>query len=188
MKYLINCSSSKKTPLLLRSSNLNQLSFHDILGKKRLELINGRGIILDWERTLPAWELYSGERSTLFKHVIPQNWQKECTEILILSALFGWIKHTDLIPYYDLEINDNINNQSIQRYWRSAIFTTAPNRLKGNDFINQDQDIDLLSLKYRRAIHGSANPVSIIPNVIFADKYGHGKGKWLNNQLNNLEC
>jgi cytoplasmic iron level regulating protein YaaA (DUF328/UPF0246 family) len=103
--------------------------------------------------------------------------------VKILSALFGWINHTDKIPFYDLKMTNtiNINNtwMSVWRYWRDT------NHLNG--LVNQNLDIDLLSLNYRKAINGNGQNVAILPNVHFND-YGVQKGNWLNNQLDNIIC
>ncbi|RVU25060.1 peroxide stress protein YaaA [Sandaracinomonas limnophila] len=180
MAYLITCAGSKVEKGTFQTSNLNSLSFNDILGPARIELLNlVPKIKLDWERSLPAWKLYSGNRSKLYPQIREENWKKNCVEIKVLSALFGWIKHTDLLPYYDLRMSDKIlDNKFVYKYWQNKNVLAQ--------FIDEN-DIDLLSTNYRKAIHGNSNPVAIIPNVNFTD-YGVQKGKWLNKELNNLAC
>ena len=116
----------------------------------------------------------------MYPPITEANWTKNCIDIKILSALFGWIKHTDLVPYYDLKMSDNIpqTRRKIFQYWHNQ------NLL--NQFVNLN-DIDLLSGDYRKAVHGNTNPISIIPNTQFTD-YGVQKGIWLNNQLENTIC
>jgi cytoplasmic iron level regulating protein YaaA (DUF328/UPF0246 family) len=121
MAYLITCAGCKLKPTN-KPSSLQQLSFHDQLGETRKELIAlNAHIKLNWELTLPAWQLYSGPRSKLYPQITAANWTKNCIEIRILSALFGWINHTDLIPYYDLKMSDNIpqTKQKIFNYWNN---------------------------------------------------------------------
>jgi hypothetical protein len=69
-------------------------------------------------------------------------------------------------------------NQKIFQYWH--------NQNVLNQLVHQN-DIDLLSGDYRKAVHGNTNPVATIPNVKFND-YGVQKGIWLNNQLENTIC
>jgi cytoplasmic iron level regulating protein YaaA (DUF328/UPF0246 family) len=181
MAYLITCAGSKRKPIIQNPSNIQDLAFHQILGNARRELLElNPQIKLDWNYTLPAWQLYSGNRSKIYPQISGLNWEKGCVEIRILSALFGWVKHTDLLPNYDLRMSDKIpgTKQMINKYWYSLNLLSQ--------FINQN-DIDLLSGDYRKAVHGNANPVSEITNELFND-YGVQKGKWLNNQLEKLIC
>jgi cytoplasmic iron level regulating protein YaaA (DUF328/UPF0246 family) len=173
MAYIISCSGRKRCPLQnpnSQPSTIENLSFNDELFICRLQNIENQNVILNWEFCLPAWQLYSGR---IYSPIIADNWVKNETNVLIVSALFGIIKHTDLIPSYKLVMNNNIAN-----YWR--------NNIDLNNFINQKVDIDLLSKNYKKAFNPQGNRIAEVPNAIFADKYGHHKGIWLNNQLNNL--
>ena len=96
MAFLITCCSSKKLPTQILHGNLNDLYGDTVLRQHRVDLIVQSGIQLDWSKTLPAYQLYSGK---IYSKISQQNWTKPCVEIKILSALFGWIRHTDLIPY-----------------------------------------------------------------------------------------
>lgn len=173
MSYLITCSGSKKCPESVPNT-LDNLSNPE-LNKHRKKVIELSGIELDWNRTLPAWKLYSGNYSRLYPQVSELNWTKANTDVKILSALFGWIKHTDRIPYYDLQMKSKIgkNNKSVYRIWNE--FKVLQN------YINND-DVDLLSDDYRKAIDNKAKLIATKPNVVFTDR-GVQKGKWLNEQL-----
>lgn len=179
MTYLITCAGSKRQPIH-NPSNLQALSFNEELNNARLELLYLTNIQLNWDFTLPAWQLYSGNRSRIYPQITLDNWTKDCIDIRILSALFGWIKHTDLLPYYDLRMSDKIpqTNQKIFQYWHNQNIL--------NQLVYQN-DIDLLSGDYRKAVHGNTNPVATIPNAQFND-YGVQKGIWLNNELENTIC
>lgn len=182
MAYLISCSGSKAQTLNNFASNIQSLSFHETLGNARQNLLAlNPQINLDWTNTLPAWQLYRGTRSRIYRNVTIDNWSKPCIEIKILSALFGWVRHTDLLPYYDLQMKDKIpnTNLSISSFW------------VGTDLLLQQiqaNDIDLLPQSYRRAIQGAVYPVGHAPNVEWNDNYGFHKGVWLNNQLENIIC
>jgi cytoplasmic iron level regulating protein YaaA (DUF328/UPF0246 family) len=177
MSYLITCSGSKVKPNQINSSSLNNLSYPQ-LNQTRKNLINQyqaqRGN-LDWKMCMPAWQLYSGTRAKLYPRVSNIKWTNPNTDVTILSALFGLIKHTDLIPYYDLAMTDKINFINVYDYWR--------NNFDLNIFINPLIDIDLLTNKYRKAFNADENPVANVPNIIWNDRYGVHKGQWLNEQL-----
>lgn len=182
MIYLITCAGSKITPVIQKPSTLELLSFSQTLNQARQKLLVLTEIDLDWNLTLPAWQLYSGNRSRIYPRITVANWTKDCIDIRILSALFGWIKHTDLLPYYDLKMTDIIPhiNQSIHRYWNNQ------HLLNINKFV-KPTDVDLLSGNYRKAIHGNTNPIAVLPNIQFTDR-GDQKGIWLNNELTNTIC
>jgi cytoplasmic iron level regulating protein YaaA (DUF328/UPF0246 family) len=178
MAYLITCSGSKQIPEDFIESALDNLSYNETLLEARQEILNLTGIELTWNNTLPAWKLYSGNRSRLYNHVSEQNWNKPCTDVKILSALFGWIKHTDFVPYYNLKMTDRVLNRSIWSIWYDM------NILE--EIINTE-DIDLLSQPYRKAIHGSVASVANHPGIVFHG-YGDQHGKWLNKKLTELAC
>jgi hypothetical protein len=49
------------------------------------------------------------------------------------------------------------------------------------------EDVDLLSINYRKAINGCGDPVSKIPHITFTDRGGQ-KGQWLNSELSIINC
>lgn len=176
MRYLINCSGSKNQDSRNKvSSNIHELSFnHELLNFREL-IIQKSGIKLDWQKCLPAWQLYAGR---LYKQISEENWIKQGSDIYILSALFGWIRHTDLIPFYDLSMNQpkhKIDGKFVYRIWQEFSIL--------DKFIDSKNDIDLLTQPYRKAIHNQITPVALLPNIKFNDNYGTHKGKWLNSQL-----
>lgn len=183
MAYLITCAGSKQLPNIRKPNIINNLSYNNTLLAPRQQLIALTRIRLDWSYTLPAWELYSGKDSKLYPRVCANNWKKPCIEIRILSALFGWINHTDLIPFYDLKMTSTIkiNNstKSVWCYWRDINLLNA--------IVDHQADIDLLSANYRKAINGNGQNVAVVPNVHFND-YGVQKGNWLNKQLESVVC
>lgn len=176
MAYLIACSAQKQTPHEPRSARLEDLYMNDHLYQARRELIRLTGIRLDWDYTLPAWELYSYGR--IYQQVEDRNWIKPSTDVKILSTLFGWVRHTDLLPIYELQMRDSLRASrysTVLRYWQSV-----GELWKG---VDSRHDIDLLFNSSREAIHGNSSLVAQSPNVRFRDNYGTGKGRWLNEQL-----
>ncbi|MBD2752500.1 peroxide stress protein YaaA [Spirosoma validum] len=180
MAYLITCANCKTKPVVKNPSQLDRLAFHGTLFVARTQLIKLADIDLDWNYTLPAWELYSGKRSKLYPQIAEANWKKPCVDINIISALFGWIKHTDLIPYYDLKMDarKGEKKQLIWRVWQEM------NVLQE---VVSPGDIDLLSQLYRKAVNENGLAVATVPTVRFTDR-GVQKGIWLNHQLNNVLC
>ena len=178
MSYLITCSGNKITPNQINPSTLNNLSFPQ-LNPFRQILINEyqiqKGDILNWNMCLPAWNLYSGKRARLYPRVSVNNWKKPNVDIKILSALFGWIKHTDMIPHYDLKMTTKLGNNDncVNKIWNE--FNVLQN------YVNET-DIDLLSIDYRKAINYKGKIIADKPDIIFTDR-GVQKGKWLNKQL-----
>jgi cytoplasmic iron level regulating protein YaaA (DUF328/UPF0246 family) len=179
MTFIISCAGSKKQPTDFNPSKIESLSYSKTLLEARIQLLESIKCTLDWNYTLPAWQLYSGNRSKLYRKVTDANWQKPNTDIIIVSALFGLLKHNDLIPIYNVSITDRIPhiNRSILNYWQNY-------NLYQN--INNNQIIDLLSANYRQAINQEENRIGEIPHVQWNDNYGTHKGKWLNEQLNSL--
>lgn len=178
MTYLITCSGSKIKPVENNSSNIEKLSFGNSLLEARNNIIQMSKVDLDWSKTMPAWKLYSGNRSKIYPQISAHNWEKSSTDIYILSALFGWIKHTDLIPFYDLQMSDKIGEPAIET-WRIWYNTNILSKLINNTAI------DLLSNVYRKAINGSIRPFGKLPEAHFTDR-GVQKGRWLNSQLNKV--
>ena len=181
MTYLITCSSSKKNPTLTQCGNIDNLFGDEVLGEYRLELIEQSRINLDWSKTLPAYELYSGPMSKIYSKVSHPNWLKPCVEIKILSALFGWIRHTDRIPYYDLKIDEKKGRMLKPAY----IFWRDENVL--NRFCNSN-DIDLLSNTYKKAFKKDKIIIATRPKGFSYKDRGDRVGYWLENELNNITC
>ena len=169
MTFIIPCSSNKRNPLInpeSQPSNLENLLFDEHLNQIRQDLIQEKNQDLDWNHCLPAWKLYTGR---LYTQVNIDNWLKN-VDIKIVSALFGVIRHTDLIPYYDLAMD-----RQLHAFWRN---------INLNIFF-EENDKDLLSINYRKAFNYNGNPIAFVPEV-WNDRYGVHRGNWLNNQLNNL--
>jgi cytoplasmic iron level regulating protein YaaA (DUF328/UPF0246 family) len=181
MAFLITCSGSKNIPTQLQQGHLEELFGDQELRNHRINLIQQCEVELDWSKTLPAYQLYSGPRSKIYKKISLPNWNKPCVEIKILSALFGWIRHTDLIPWYDLKISDRKVNMpnSAKIYWRN-LEVLLP--------MLNDHDIDLLSANYKNAlsIDGTIPPQK--PNDFEWTDRGDCVGYWLENCLNQINC
>jgi cytoplasmic iron level regulating protein YaaA (DUF328/UPF0246 family) len=180
MAYLITCSGSKKKPTNTNQGKLEDLFRHDCLGIHRVNLIREYKEHLDWSKTLPAYELYCGSHSKIYKKISPNNWHKSGADILILSALFGWIRHTDLIPYYDLKMGEKKGEMEVSTYlfWRKS--NVLPGLINSND-------IDLLSENYKKAFNSNGEISAVIPQGFRYSDRGDCVGYWLENELDQLK-
>ena len=179
MAYLITCSGSKKKPTNAKQGKLEDLFRHDLLGEHRINLIKLYKDQLDWSKTLPAHELYCGPRSKIYNKISPNNWHKKGADILILSALFGWIRHTDLIPYYDLKMDKKKGDMKVPpyKYWRNL--AVLPDMININD-------VDLLSENYKKALNSNGKITAITPEGFRYIDRGDYVGYWLENELNRM--
>lgn len=179
MAYLITCSGSKKQPTNTNQGKLENLFNHDLLGEHRINLIKLCNEPLDWSKTLPAYELYCGSRSKIYNKISTNNWHKKGADILILSALFGWIRHTDLIPYYDLKMDKKKGGMKVPPYlfWRNL--NILPSMISNSD-------IDLLSESYKKALNSNCKITAVSPQGFRYIDRGDCVGRWLENELNGI--
>ena len=177
MTYLIPCSSSKKVPVDIQHGSLDDLYMSELLGPHRNELIARRGIPLTWCRTMPAYQLYSGSRSVIYSRISYENWMKPCVQVLILSALFGWVRHTDRLPYYDLKMNGKQGlPMSPEKFWRDKVDLVG--------LLGHHDYVDLLSKNYKKALRAADmgdRPLEYIGR-------GQNIGDYLETQLTQLNC
>lgn len=175
MAYFISCSGAKAClgRVATESSSISNLKVFAGLNDARIELIKLLSIDLDWSKTLPAYKLYTGK---VYNQISIQNWEKERTDVNIVSALFGIVKHNEYLPDYNVIMSERIpgTRDMVSDFWRSQNL---------NQFVNNESDVDLLFSKYRKAFNPNGLNIGIIPNVIWKDKYGSHKGRWLNEQL-----
>lgn len=178
MTYFISCSGEKAcvSREKTKASNIESLNAFPDLDDARKELIHLLGLQLNWDQTLPAYKLYNGR---VFKKISCENWTKGSTSVVIVSALFGLIKHDEFIPDYNLIMTDKIpeTNELISTFWRNKNISR---------FVSKETDIDLLFSKYRKAFNKKGDNIGEIPNIKWRDKYGSHKGEWLNEQLHRL--
>ena len=175
MTYMISCSEKKRMPSKenTQKSSLEKINGFSELYEARKELITLLGIELNWNETCPAYKLYDGK---IYSKINLENWQKKETDVIIVSALFGLIKHNDLIPNYDVMMTNKIPNHGeiISSFWRNKNI---------NKLISAQTTTDLLFSKYRKAFNKAGSYVGVLPNIKWKDNYGSHKGEWLNEQL-----
>lgn len=197
--YLIGCSKEKELGGS-QSSSLENLSFNDLLYSCRRTLVSlyeETHEQLDWKKCMPAYERYTGR--TLYSADVKAVISNNPNQVFIVSALFGLIRPSDLIPYYDLKMTDAIGGIFVNSFWRNqhencskCILNNVLNTIKGDN----DQFVNLLSIPYQNAFCGFKNgnkvQLNYIPDLInapskdevnFNSRMGHWKRDYLLKRL-----
>lgn len=198
--YLITCCKEKDSNGVINSSVFN-LSFNELLGNCRKELIAhyeqtyGQ---LNWNKCMTAIDRYKGR--TLYSEEVKNAIQKRNSKVLIVSALFGIIKPNDLIPNYNLKMDDKINGIYVFDFWREKLEMCEKCILNSVLISNKNDEnkiyINLLSKVYQKAFYGFTDngipALDFIPNLIyppvkeevdFNNKMGHWKRDYLLKRL-----
>ena len=195
--YLIPCSKRKNHEGDLISSVYN-LSFNQTLGNCRetlIRLYERKYGPLNWKNCLPAYERYTG---IIYSEEVRLSLSLNNNQVLIVSALFGVIRPSDLIPDYNLKMDEFLNGIMISNFWKNNYETCESCILnKVLKTIKHIQPniifINLLSKPYQNAFcdfkKGTHSPqMNYIPDLIDApkeneinlkDKYGHYKRGYL---------
>ena len=161
--YTLNNKKEKVPMSKYRQYILDKYNGEDIINLKSRDRI-----IINWNDTMPAYQRYNGRvynqiANENFINCDCNNWV-DCNcgnkwfEILILSPLWGWIKHTDYIPNYNLDMNDKINigNKQYIELWKlwSVCFNNILQVNENRKYYDINNCCDLLfsSSMYRPAV------------------------------------
>jgi cytoplasmic iron level regulating protein YaaA (DUF328/UPF0246 family) len=192
--YLIPCSGKKESGGN-QISNVNALFQNEILGNCREKLIamynaNNPQNQLDWSETMPAIDRYRG---IWYSEAVKDAIRNNPDRILIVSALFGIIKPTDLIPNYDLSMKNSLNDINVYIFWKQECEKCILNRaLIAHKNSNPGMVyINLLTKAYQKAfcnfievpnMHPANN---YIPDLIDPTNRGlyDNRGHWIKNHL-----
>lgn len=168
--YLISCSGTKACLCDhdVKSSSLSNISGFQELNGAREQLIRSLGVQLDFEKCLPAWQLYRGR---LYMQIDAENWSNSSNKIIIMSALFGLIFHDDYIPKYDF----SMSNRICKDFWKSQNLES---------YLVNYNIVNLTFKNYHESIFPNREVDFKRPKIIWKDKYGFHRGRWLNEQLN----
>ena len=159
--YIVPCSSSKieLESINVENKQISDLEFDAQLRHHRLEIINrvnnsnmhfrmGNEIVpqqeVNFKKTIQASKLYSTGR--LYTASQSVNWlEEESDKVYIISALFGIIKAKDYLPWYDLAMNDKIDNDFVPiDFWEGKLDIIIQEIVASKGVL-----IDLLSDNYR---------------------------------------
>lgn len=127
MLVLLPPSEGKATPEAGEPVDLGALAFAEELGERREQTLDA----LDPElRTAPAAsaaEVYTG---VLFQRLeLPKLPAKARRQVLIASALWGFVRPDDRIPYYKFPPKTRLEGiGALAAYWRPALAEALPDR------------------------------------------------------------
>lgn len=125
MLVLLPPSEGKAHPEAGEPVELDSLAFAKELGSRREELIDALDPSLREAPAAPAAEVYTG---VLYKRLeVPKLPAKAQRQVLIASALWGFVRPNDRIPYYRLPPKEKLDGIGpLAKYWRSALAKALP--------------------------------------------------------------
>ncbi|HEX6455554.1 MAG TPA: peroxide stress protein YaaA [Solirubrobacterales bacterium] len=125
MLVLLPPSEGKAHPEAGEPLELDSLAFAEELGSRREELIDALDPSLREAPAAPAAEVYTG---VLYKRLeVPKLPAKAQRQVLIASALWGFVRPNDRIPYYRLPPKKKLDGIGpLAKYWRSALAKALP--------------------------------------------------------------
>lgn len=125
MLVLLPPSEGKAQPEAGDPVDLGSLVFAEELGAKREELIDAFDPALLKAQAAPAAEVYTG---VLYGRLeLPKLPAKARRQVLIASALWGFVRPDDRIPYYKFPPKTRLEGIGAPAtYWRSALIEALP--------------------------------------------------------------
>jgi cytoplasmic iron level regulating protein YaaA (DUF328/UPF0246 family) len=127
MLILLPPSEGKTEPEAGEPVDLGSLAFAEELGERREWLLDAFDPDLRKAPAAPAAEVYSG---VLFKRLeLPKLPAKARRQVLIASALWGFVRPDDRIPYYKFPPKTKLKAVGAPAaYWRPALAEAMPDR------------------------------------------------------------
>jgi uncharacterized protein len=125
MLVLLPPSEGKAQPEAGEPADLGSLAFSAELGERREELLDAFDPGLREAPAAPAAEVYTG---VLFKRLeLPRLPAEARRRVLIASALWGFTRPEDRIPYYKLPPKTRLDGIGpLAAYWRPALTEALP--------------------------------------------------------------
>lgn len=125
MLVLLPPSEGKARPEAGEPVDLDSLAFADQLGERREELLEALDSSLRNAPAAPAAEVYTG---VLYGRLdLPELPAKAQRQVLIASALWGFVRPDDRIPYYRLPPKEKLDGIGpLAKYWRPALAEALP--------------------------------------------------------------
>jgi uncharacterized protein len=127
MLVLLPPSEGKASPETGEPVDLGSLAFARELGEKRKELVEALNPRLLEAPSAPAAEVYTG---VLFKRLeLPGLPARARRQVLIASALWGFVRPEDRIPHYRFPPKTRLDGIGAPAaYWRPALIEALPDR------------------------------------------------------------
>lgn len=125
MLVLLPPSEGKAQPEAGEPVDLGSLVFAAELGERREEVLEALDPSLRKAPAAPAAEVYTG---VLYGRLeLPKLPAKAQRQVLIASALWGFVRPDDRIPYYRLPPKERLDGIGpLAKYWRPALAETLP--------------------------------------------------------------
>ncbi len=125
MLILLPPSEGKARPEMGEQLDLDSLVYADVLGQKRAELLDAFNPRLRAEPAAPAASVYTGVLyGRLGLAELPARARKQ---VLIASALWGFVRPDDRIPYYKFPPKTRLKGlEAPNAYWRPALAAALP--------------------------------------------------------------
>jgi len=127
MLILLPPSEGKTEPEAGEPVDLGSLAFAQELGERRERLLDAFDPDLRKALAAPAAEVYTG---VLFKRLqLPKLPARARRQVLIASALWGFVRPDDRIPYYKFPPKTKLKGIGAPAaYWRPALVEAMPDR------------------------------------------------------------
>lgn len=125
MLVLLPPSEGKAAPAALPSLDLGSLAFAEQMGEKRAELIKAFEPALLEAPAAAAADVYTG---VLFQRLqLPELPARARRQVLIASALWGFVRPDDRIPYYKFPPKTRLDGIGAPAaYWRPVLAAALP--------------------------------------------------------------
>ncbi|HWO83793.1 MAG TPA: peroxide stress protein YaaA [Solirubrobacterales bacterium] len=127
MLILLPPSEGKSEPEAGQAVDLDSLAFAEELGEQREKLIRAFDPALLKAPAAPAAEVYTG---VLFGRLqLPKLGKRARGQVVIASALWGFVRPDDRIPYYKFPPKTKLKGIGAPAaYWRPALAEAMPDR------------------------------------------------------------
>ena len=142
---------------------------------------------------MEAYKRYTGMYSQLYRQVSPVSWEKlkrtwEKLDLIIVSALYGLVKHDEPIRWYDKTMKDKVRHQTLKVWWRKqGLCAILKDYIERNNF---SEVHNVLSNDYSEALKGCFEKLPLKYSYYDLSRYRSGsnayRGKWVDNFIQNF--
>jgi cytoplasmic iron level regulating protein YaaA (DUF328/UPF0246 family) len=153
MRILLPPSEGKAEPEGSEPVDLDSLAFAAELGKQRRKLLRAVDPKLRKAPAASAAEVYTG---VLYQRLdlpgLPAAAQRRAAKrVLIASALWGFVRPTDRIPYYRLPLSTKLDGTGpLSAWWRPALATAMPDE-PGDTIVDMRSGVYVSAWKPKQA-------------------------------------